>query len=74
MRAWTPEDIEEIKALTPEQIKALSWDEFEAILKITQDAGVALTADAIDARNLKSSNLPEGTAIAFFDAPKQNDK
>jgi hypothetical protein len=74
MRTWTPEDIEEIKALTPDQIRALSWDEFEAILKITQDAGVPLTAEAIDARNLKSGDLPEGTAVAFFDAPKQNDK
>jgi hypothetical protein len=74
MRTWTPEDIEEIKALTPDQIRALSWDEFEAILKITQDAGVPLTADAIDAHNLKSDDLPEGTAVAFFDAPRQNDK
>lgn len=74
MRTWTPEDIEEIKALTPEQIKALSWDEFEAILKITQDAGIALTAETIDARNFKGNDLPEGTAIAFFDAPQQDSK
>lgn len=74
MRAWTPEDIEEIKALTPEQIKALSWDEFEAVLKITQDAGTALTPQAIDAKGLKAGALPEGAAVAFFNAPRPPSK
>jgi hypothetical protein len=74
MRIWTPDDLEEIKALTPEQIQALSWNEFEAILKITQDAGVALTPEAIDARNLNSNELPEGTAVAFFNPPQQDSK
>lgn len=72
MRTWTPEDIEEIRALTPEQVKALSWPEFEAVLKIAQDAGVALTPEAIDARNLNSNELPEGTAVAFFNPPQQD--
>lgn len=72
MRAWTPNDLEEIKALTPEQVKALSWEEFEAILKITQDAGVSLTPAAIDAKNFKANDMPEGTAVAFFNPPQQN--
>jgi len=74
MRTWTAEDIEEIRALTPEQVKALSWPEFEAILRITQEAGIALTPEAIDARDLKSGDLPEGSAVAFFNPPKQDNQ